>query len=244
MPLFRRLSPEQRQRLEGWIQVFLAETAFVGCHGLIVTDPMRLLVAGQACMLTMQQRRYAFSHVHTVVLYPDRFITTHEEVDAAGVVHQPRQVLSGESWDRGQVVLSWEDVLQGAADPADGENVVFHEFAHQLDSEDGATNGAPYLNEQATEWAESLQQAYHRRQNAHDTDDDPIDAYGLTSPAEFFAVATEAFFERPTALAREYPMLFEQLAQFYQLDPRRWRLHAPTEALANQDAQSNVTFSR
>jgi MtfA peptidase len=144
-------------------------------------------------------------------------------------------VLAGESWQQGQVVLSWDDVLAGAADPQDGRNVVIHEFAHRLDQANGAANGAPAFAAgsgsaaQRRQWArvfnaefESLQRRLAQGQTGL------IDAYAATNAAEFFAVTTEIFFERPEALAAAHPALHEQLRGFHGVDPRQWRAVTPT----------------
>jgi Mlc titration factor MtfA (ptsG expression regulator) len=131
----------------------------------------------------------------------------------------------GESWHRGAVVLAWDDVLHGAADPRDGHDVVLHEFAHQLDQEDGAANGAPRLPKPSmyAAWARVLGEEFEglaesREQHRRTV----LDKYGATNPAEFFAVATEAFFEKPLQLRKRHAELYEQLAAFYRQDPASW----------------------
>ena len=140
-----------------------------------------------------------------------------------------RLALAGESWTLGQVVLSWQDVVEGAAAPDDGRNVVIHEFAHQLDQEKGYANGAPYLGgrERYLRWSRVLGEEYARLQargygSAEGAEPPLLSAYGATDPAEFFAVATEAFFERPQALLQAAPQLYEALSRLYRLDPRAW----------------------
>jgi Mlc titration factor MtfA (ptsG expression regulator) len=148
------------------------------------------------------------------------------------VLQETRQALSGESWTNGQVVLSWDDVLQGAADPADGRNVVIHEFAHQLDQEKGYANGAPLLPGRARHerWARVLGEEYARlraRLACGVAGEAPlINAYGASDPAEFFAVASEVFFEQPGRMAAEHPSLYAELLGFYRVDPRDWELRA------------------
>ena len=136
-----------------------------------------------------------------------------------------RQVLSGESWSRGQVILSWEDVMQGAAVDDDGRNVVIHEFAHQLDQEKGRATGAPFLGhkDRYARWSRVMGEEYARLQSqAHAQQPTLIDFYGATDPAEFFAVVSEVFFEQPRALAAGHPALYRELSDFYRIDPLNW----------------------
>jgi Mlc titration factor MtfA (ptsG expression regulator) len=140
-------------------------------------------------------------------------------------VHEARNVLAGQSWQRGQVIVAWDAVQGGAADPHDGANVVMHEFAHQLDQDTGAANGAPYVGRGALQqaWARVMNQEFDElRARLARADRGVIEPYAATSPAEFFAVATELFFEKPAALAAERPKLYEQLTRCYRLDPASW----------------------
>jgi Mlc titration factor MtfA (ptsG expression regulator) len=142
-------------------------------------------------------------------------------------VQDARRVLVGESWQQGQLILSWADVLAGAADPDDGHNVVIHEFAHQLDQENGPANGAPFLGRRDghARWASTLGAAFERTCAEQLARGEPtlIDPYGASDPAEFFAVVSELFFERPqAALARSHPALYAELSAYYRCDPRAW----------------------
>jgi hypothetical protein len=141
------------------------------------------------------------------------------------VLQEQRHVLSGESWARGQVVLSWQSVLEGAADPADGRNVVIHEFAHQLDQRKGYANGAPWLGrrDRYARWSRVMLEAYGALQRQAALGEPSLfSAYGASSPAEFFAVVSEVFFEQPAALATLNPALYAELASLYRIDPARW----------------------
>jgi len=225
MPAFARLPADLQLQLKKHVQVLLAEKPFIGCAGLEVTDEMRVLVAAQASLLQLNRRAGGFPNLRQVLVYPGAFVVARETPDAAGLVRDERRVLAGESWHQGQVILSWDDVIAGAADPADGRNVVVHEFAHQLDSETGPPNGAPLLGrrERYARWAAVLQAAFddlHARlaQGAPSV----LDAYAATNPAEFFACASEVFFERPEALAAEQPALFAELAGCYRVNPLSW----------------------
>jgi Mlc titration factor MtfA (ptsG expression regulator) len=159
------------------------------------------------------------------LVYPGAFVVQRSESDAAGLAHEGRRSLSGESWQQGQVVLSWADVLAGAADPADGHNVVIHEFAHQLDQETGPANGAPWLGrrERYARWAQVLGQEFAAlRQRLSQGVPGLIDAYAAQDPAEFFAVVSEHFFEQPAALAAAHPALYAEFARYYRVDPLTW----------------------
>lgn len=225
VPLVQRLPADLQLRLKQDIQVFLAEKPIIGCAGLTVTDEMRVTLAAQACLPLLGARRGYYPSLKQILLYPGAFVVDRPHTGMAGVQSEQRRALAGESWAQGQVLLSWRDVLNGAADPADGHNVVIHEFAHQLDQAKGFANGAPALATRAAyaRWSRVMQNefnALHARL-AHG-EDGVIDAYGATDPAEFFAVTSELFFERPLALAHAHPMLYEQLSAYYRLQPLSW----------------------
>ena len=229
VPACLLLPPPRRRELVQLVQVFVAEKVFVGCAGQEVDDEVRVTVAAQACLLLLGRRPRYFPGLRTVLVYPGAFVVEKLRPEPSGVLQETRQVLSGESWSLGQVVLSWDDVLQGAADPTDGRNVVIHEFAHQLDQEKGFANGAPLLPTRARyeRWSRVLGEEFARlraRLAYGELSAEPplLDAYGATDPAEFFAVACEAFFERPARLAAEHPALYRELAAFYRVDPRSW----------------------
>jgi Mlc titration factor MtfA (ptsG expression regulator) len=225
VPYLQSMPVDLQLQLKQHIQVFLAEKPFIGCAGLEVTDAMRVTIAAQACLLLLNRRTGYFPELRQVLVYPGAFVVDKEHVDESGVVQDVREVLAGESWSQGQVILSWEDVVDGAAVPDDGRNVVIHEFAHQLDQENGPANGAPRLPNRAAHerWARVLgaEFAVHQR---HVRKGWPtlIDGYGATDPAEFFAVASEVFFEQPRRLADEHAALYGELRAFYKVDPLSW----------------------
>jgi Mlc titration factor MtfA (ptsG expression regulator) len=226
MPLFSQLPADLQLQAKKQAQVLLAEVPFIGCRGLRVTDEMRVLVAVQAALLLLNRGAGGFGLLRQVLLYPEPFIVERAQPDGAGLVDESRRVLAGESWQQGQVVLSWPDVLAGAAVPDDGHNVVIHEFAHQLDQAHGGANGAPWLPGQAARqrWARTLQAEYQALQaRLARGEAGLIDPYGAQSPAEFFAVCSEVFFEKPQALARTHPALFAELAACYRTNPLAWR---------------------
>ncbi len=225
IPYFRDMPADLQLQLKKHIQVFIAEKQFRGFQGVEITDEVKVTIAAQACLLLLNRSTDYFPKLRFIYVYPSAFYRRHSQVDQAGVHHESRQLLLGESWDYGKVILSWDDTLAGAADPQDGRNVVIHEFAHQLDHESGTTNGAPILAKVALypNWAKVFQTEFANLQARLRTGiDSVIDPYGATNPAEFFAVTSEIFFERPKALAREHSELYQQLAQYYCVDPLNW----------------------
>ena len=234
VPLVARLPADLQLQLKRHVQVLLAEKRFVGCAGLEVTDEMRVTIAAQACLLLLNRRTDYFARLREVLVYPGQYLVDHVQADAGGVQHARREARAGESWPQGQVVLSWDDVLAGAAAPDDGRNLVIHEFAHQLDQETGPANGAPWLGGRAqrARWARVLGAAYASlRAQVQAKTATPgaapvaaplIDPYGATSPAEFFAVVSEVFFERPAALAAAQPALYREFSRYYRVDPLSW----------------------
>ena len=226
VPLVARLPAAQQLRLKRHIQVFLAEVPFIGCQGLVVTEAMRVVVAAQACLLQLQRRVPHFPVLRQVLLYPTHFAVTRTVTDAAGLQREERQGMSGESWAQGQVILAWDAVQAGAANPSDGQNVVIHEFAHQWDqAHGGEANGSPWMPgaRRRARWAATLGQAYTRLQaDLVAGRASPIDPYGASAPAEFFAVVSELFFEAPAALAAHDEALYEALCGFYGVRPLVW----------------------
>jgi MtfA peptidase len=226
MPAFARLPVDLQLQVKKHVQVLIAEKPFIGCAGLVVTDEMRVLIAAQAALLLLNHGAGYFSNLRQVLVYPGAFVVDRSQPDAdTGLTHETRRALSGESWQQGQVLLSWDDVLAGAADPADGHNVVIHEFAHQLDQERGRANGAPWLGRRDgyARWARVLGAEFAAlRQRLARGETGVIDAYAATDPAEFFAVVSEHFFEQPAALAAAHPALYAEFARCYRTDPLSW----------------------
>jgi Mlc titration factor MtfA (ptsG expression regulator) len=239
IPIYRRLGDELQRQLQGLVTQFLYVKRFVGCDGLVVDDEMRVTIAGQACLLLLNRYTKVYPALHTILVYPSAFLVPRNVVDAAGVVTETRQDLLGESWGDGRVVLAWDHVRRGAADWHDGQNVVLHEFAHQLDSESGSTNGAPYLGSHASyrSWSQVLSRDFAAlRNDAMLRQHSVMDHYGATSPAEFFAVATETFFEKPWEMAERHPALYEEFGKYYRVDPRLWQDAPREEADGHVDA--------
>lgn len=215
-----KLSPEDRTELEGHVQVFLAEKKFEGCGGLELTDEIRVTIAAQACLLLLHRETDYFPDLEVILVYPHAYVANTRTHVGGGIAIADEQTRLGQSAP-GVVVLAWDAVRRSATD-AHGHNVTLHEFAHQLDQEDGAADGAPLLDKRAmyTAWARVLGEEFARLVDDVDKHrKSDIDAYGVTSPAEFFAVVTEMFFEKPEPLKRRHPDLYEQLAFFYHQDP-------------------------
>lgn len=226
LPLVQRLPTDLQLQLKAHMQVFLAEKPFIACGDMVLTDAMRVTIAAQACLLLLNRDAGYYPSLRQILIYPGPFVVERAQAVGNGVLQDLRQVLSGESWSQGQVVLSWQDVARSVADPADGRNVVIHEFAHQLDQESGQANGAPLLGSRRAyrAWSQVMGQEFARLQQrvAAGQDDGLLSDYGATNPGEFFAVASEAFFEQAPRMAQEHPALFDQLRRYYCIDPLTW----------------------
>jgi Mlc titration factor MtfA (ptsG expression regulator) len=223
VPVFRRLSASDQAELLGHVQIFLAEKHFEGCGGLEVTDEIAVTIAAQACLLLLHRETDYFPRLLTILVYPSTYMveeTRHIEgpVWEEGKVHR-----QGETERRmGTMVLAWDAVSSGAAHPSDGKNLVVHEFAHQLDYENYAADGAPVFvtREQHASWREVMRSEFESLRGADETGAPTLlDTYGATNPAEFFAVSAEAFFERPCALRSRHPTLYAELQRYFRQDP-------------------------
>ena len=224
LPFFRGLPDHLQLQLKKHIQVFIAEKEFTGCDGQQINDDVKVTIAAQACLLLLNKDTDYYPKLKQILVYPSAFYVDSEQNDN-GIVSHKRRVLLGESWEEGKVVLSWPDTLASAADPTDGSNLIFHEFAHQLDQQTGIANGAPILSKQEDykEWSKILNQEYKQLQYCAENQIPCLfDYYGATNPAEFFAVITEVFFEQPQAFHQQHPQLYRQLAKAYALEPLTW----------------------
>jgi hypothetical protein len=224
VPIIRKLPAELRGKLEGKINVFLDQIEFVGCNGLDVTEEMRLSIATQACLLVVNTDTW-YQNLRTVLIYPGAFKSRRSERHGY-VVTERETVRIGESWARGPVILSWADVERGAFDDRDGHNVVFHEFAHQIDDLSGRTDGVPVLDngQSYADWARVFISAYKRHVgNVEAGRRTVFDAYGAVGQEELFAVSVEVFFERAAVLKKEEPEVYQQLSSLFHLDPSSWR---------------------
>lgn len=225
-PMYRFLSESDRRELKSYIRWFVGSKQFEGCAGLVITDEIRIIVAAQACLLLLHRETPCYERLRLIRVYPGTHFAQSSTDTAAG-----------ESWQHGVVLLAWDSVRGGAANPFDGHNVVLHEFAHQLDQEDGQADGTPLLGrglapaEQAgvyTSWARMLSTEYEElRRGIQKGGKTVMDSYGGSDPAEFFAVATECFFEKPKQLCNRHPELYAALKRFYRQDPAAWAFDAP-----------------
>ncbi|UCD30627.1 MAG: zinc-dependent peptidase [Planctomycetota bacterium] len=221
IPLYQRLPEELKRQLEGLVNVFLSEKRFEGCGGQEINDEVKVTIAGQACMLLLNRETKYFPRLYTIYVYPATYVA--RQLTSNGWIDG--QTRMGESWRYGPVVLAWNSVTGGANNIHDGQNIVFHEFSHQLDQEDGAADGAPILESRGcyATWAKVLSAEYEKLQRkAKKGRKTVLHRYGATAPAEFFAVATEAFLEKPKQMKRKIPELYEELKNYYKLDPVEW----------------------
>ena len=225
-PLYPLLPEEFKKQLQGLVNVFLVEKTFIGCRGQIITDQVKITIASQACMLLLNRQTKLYPRLNTIYVYPQTYVvdSTHHE---DGLVVEDKDIRLGESWRNGPIIIAWDNVAHAARSVNRGHNVVMHEFAHQLDQEDGVIDGAPLLDSASSykTWANVLGAEYKKLCDslyAHHRS--VLDPYGATNPAEFFAVATEAFFEKPCQLLKHHPRLYEEFKNYYKLDPAQWRV--------------------
>ncbi len=223
VPLYRRLPPAERTRVEFAARSLLRRVDFIGCGGITVTDEMRLIIATQAALLVAHRDPRAYDALYSVLIYPSGFVVEERDEDEFGLVTLGHRALSGQAIDLSRIVLSWEDIEAGFSG-ADGYNVVLHEFAHHLDHlSDGALTGGGARAPGADRWHEALREAHEALCDAVDRGEDTlIDPYGTEDLAEFFATATEVFFERAAELRATHPRLQAQLRDFYGTDPADW----------------------
>lgn len=223
--VYSRLTPQQRERLELLIKQFLHEKHFTGARGLEITDEIRVTIAGEACLLILNRPSGVYPALRYIIVYPSAFVVRRGHLGQDGIVDPSARDLLGESWQNGKVILAWDSALRGSRNFVDGHNVVLHEFAHQLDTEDGAADGTPRVGGEHSyrSWAAVLSEEFEDlRADRNHGRDSLLDHYGATNPAEFFAVATETFFEKPRQMARHHSELFETLRGYYRVDPREW----------------------
>ena len=224
VPLYNRLPEVLREQLHGLVHVFLTHKVFEGCGGLEMTEEIKVTIATQACMLLLNRKTSVFKNLHTILVYPSTFIVNTRFSDGVMTI-EGRSFRLGESWKRGPVVLAWDSIRGDLRNIEDARNVVLHEFAHQLDQEDGSADGVPVLKSRSSyiTWARILSREYESLRNIEKTGAwSVIDTYGATNPAEFFAVVTEAFFEKPKQLKKKHPELYTELSNYYNLDPAAW----------------------
>ncbi|MGH7603330.1 MAG: zinc-dependent peptidase [Gemmatimonadaceae bacterium] len=228
LPVFNRLTPEDQAELLGHVQVFMAEKHFEGAGGLEMTEEIRVTIAGQACMLLLHRDTEYYPELISIIVYPSGYTANEDRHIGGGIWEEGGEDRLGHTGQRlSALVLAWDAVRRGAAAPSDGQNLVLHEFAHQLDFENSSSDGTPDLDTHRDylAWGRVMRAEFSALRRASNAGEETlIDAYGATNPAEFFAVITEAFFERPRALRKRHPALFMQLQQFYRQDPTTYSL--------------------
>jgi MtfA peptidase len=217
-PFLAALDSAERQRLKKLSEAFLAEKEFTAANGLVLTDEICVAIAAQGCLPILNLGLSAYRDWVGIVVYPDEFVVPRTIHDEDGVVHEYADVLSGEAWDGGPVIVSWHDAQMAG----DGYNVIIHEFAHKLDMLNGEADGMPALHSglDAAEWERVFSAAYEDFCARVDDDEETIiDPYASNDPAEFFAVLSESFFELPAVVHHDYPAVYALLQRYYQQDP-------------------------
>ncbi len=231
VPLVARLPSHDQERLYRLMQLFLRDAPIEGCAGLEVTDEIRVTIAAQACFLLLKMRYPKYTGVRRVLVYPSSFVPKTVGLHPSGQIARPEVPLDGQAWQTGVVVLGWDAVRRGTLVATDGSNVVVHEFAHMLDAEDGSLDGTPVLDSGSAyrAWGALLSSQFTehvvRTERGEPT---TLDPYGAQNRAEFFAVATEAFVEKPGELRQDHPRLYALLVDFFNLDPAA--MEASTDA--------------
>ncbi|MDR3606845.1 MAG: zinc-dependent peptidase [Oligoflexia bacterium] len=224
---YRRLDQEERRVLHDMIQVFIAEKHWEGCGGLALTDEIRVTIAAEACLMILHLPHDLYREVESIFIYPSTVITPERK---AGIFEVPMEPLRasmpilGQAQRKGPVILVWDSVKRTARHPESGHNVVYHEFAHKLDLLDGTANGTPPLSgpEEIRRWANVCAKEFLQlRAEAQKGRRTCLDPYGATNEAEFFAVATEKFFDQPLELLKHSPELYSVLRDFYRQDLAR-----------------------
>lgn len=222
VPHYTYLSETEQDMLRGDLRLFIAEKHWEGCGGLELTDEVQVTIAAQACLLTLCLPNNLYPKVQSIFVYPAAYAAPTRSVGPAGVVTEGVSFRLGEAWHTGPVVLSWQDAKAGGANPADGRNVVFHEFAHRLDLRTGAVDGFPRLNDEAAyeRWHAVMSEEWeHLSAAAESGRATLLDHYGATNAGELFAVATEAFFEKPRQMRKSHQRLYGVLKEYYRQDP-------------------------
>jgi len=221
---FQYLNTQQRDRLEGCIQILTAEKDWVGGGGFQLTDEIKVTVAAYAGVMTLGlDEPYYFDRLKTIIVYPGAYMPHRSRYEQHSEF-TPQSPRLGESWHRGPVILSWAEI-SGSQKQRPGNNLVIHEFAHHLDGLDGDVDGTPIIvdRQQGRTWYRVTEDEFQRLiHNAASGEATLLDRYGASSRAEFFAVASECFFERPHALRDRHPELYKVLTHLYCQDPAQW----------------------
>ncbi len=240
VPLYARLNEHEKAVLRDDMRILVAEKNWEGCGGLTITDEIKVTIAAHAALLLLGIDHDSFARVMSILVYPSGFRAPDGWRRMDGTVDLSTGAL-GEAWYDGPVILAWDAVLAGALDPKDGRNVVLHEFAHQLDYLDGVADGTPPLRhkEDYQRWHDVMTREFERLKAESEYGHPKVlDSYGATNHAEFFAVATEAFFEKSRQMYVRHPELYAVLSEYYGQDPAA---REPHEASAPATAEEAAT---
>ena len=222
LPVLHYLNEDEQIKLKRLTILFLHYKSLEVIDDLEMTTAMQLIIALQACLPILNLGLDWYGGWKSVIVYPGAFSRQSSETDEYGIVHNGRINLSGESWQKGPVILSWNDTLHLGRN--DGRNVVIHELAHKLDMLNGGANGLPPLHDglSVKQWSEVFNHAYvDFEMRLEQKESIPIDEYAAKSPAEFFAVFSELFFEKPLIIQQYYPDVYGLLVKFYRQNPSR-----------------------
>lgn len=220
--LYAQLDAGERSKLRDDLRIFVAEKNWEASKDFELTEAMQVIVAANACLLTLAMDGDPLSHARTIIIQPQPYVAPQPRMQN-GIAHAGMRS-SGTAYLNGPVVLSWRDILQNSRNPHDGRNVVLHEFAHQLDMTGGVVDGTPPLvqRELYPVWQRVMTEEFERLTHAAEHGlGTLLSHYGATNPAEFFAVSTECFFERPMQLREMHPELYALLRAYYRQDTAR-----------------------
>ncbi|UQB43489.1 zinc-dependent peptidase [Thiomicrospira microaerophila] len=222
-PIFQELSSVQKAYLRELVTLFINQKRFSSAQGLVLTESIKIKIAAHACLLILELDLDFYQGWRDIIVYPTSFVVERDEIDDSGVVLHQQQVLGGEAWLNGPVILDWQGFKQETKRFGSGRNLVIHEFAHKLDMLNGAANGRPPLHQtmSSAQWQVVFSQAFETLTYQIENQLSPcLNAYASTTPAEFFAVCTEYFFTAPDQLAKAFPAVYHQLSLFYRQDPQ------------------------
>jgi len=222
VPLYNCLPGKLKAELQDHIKIFISEKNIEGCGGLTITEEIKVTIAAQACILILNRNQDYYRKLLSVLVYPTSFVVPERSRNEVGIVTEDESHLLGESWEKGVVIIAWDRTLEGGRKLHDGNNLIFHEFAHQLDTEDNAADGTPILENKARylSWIKVMSKRYMElTRNTKRGKRTFLGGYAATDAAEFFAVVTERFFENPLEMGNQMPDLYEELRKYYKQDP-------------------------
>jgi Mlc titration factor MtfA (ptsG expression regulator) len=220
-----QLNTAERAQLHALIQIFIAEKDWEGAGGLILTDEIRVTISAQACLLLLGLPHNYYRNVESIIVYPSTVVPPDRKLGFFETATAPVELshpIIGQAFQQGPVIVIWDAALQGGRHPESGHNVIYHEFAHKLDMLDGAADGTPPLHDRAEyrDWVKTCSTEYLRlKHDAERGKKSFLNSYGATNETEFFAVATEQFFDQPHLMIKRAPELYRVLKEYYRQDP-------------------------